>query len=38
VGPEVIEPLAWIILVITGRPAALDDMTGEGLDTLRSSL
>ncbi len=35
-GPEVIGPLGSIILAITGRPAALDDLSGEGVDTLRS--
>jgi hypothetical protein len=35
-GPEVTGPLASIILAITGRPAALDDLSGEGLDTLRA--
>jgi len=37
-GPEVAGPLASIIMVITGRPAALGDLCGEGLDTLRSRL
>jgi uncharacterized protein (TIGR03083 family) len=35
-GPEVSGPLASIILAITGRPAALADLSGEGLDMLRS--
>jgi uncharacterized protein (TIGR03083 family) len=35
-GPEVTGPLASIVLAITGRPAGLDDLSGEGLDTLRS--
>ena len=37
-GPEVAGPLASIILAITGRAAALDDLCGDGLDTLRSRL
>jgi uncharacterized protein (TIGR03083 family) len=37
-GPEVTGPLASIILAITGRPAGLDDLSGQGLDTLRSRL
>jgi uncharacterized protein (TIGR03083 family) len=36
VGPDVTGPLASIILAITGRPAGLDGLSGEGLDTLRS--
>jgi uncharacterized protein (TIGR03083 family) len=35
-GPEVTGPLASIILAITGRQSALDDLSGKGLDTLRS--
>jgi uncharacterized protein (TIGR03083 family) len=35
-GPEVAGPLASIVLAITGRAAALDDLSGEGLETLRS--
>jgi uncharacterized protein (TIGR03083 family) len=34
-GPEVVGPLASIILAITGRRAGLDDLTGDGLATLR---
>lgn len=37
-GPQVAGPLASIIMAITGRPAALDDLSGKGLDTLRSRL
>lgn len=37
-GPEVIGPLASIILAITGRAAALEDLSGEGRDLLRSRL
>jgi len=35
-GPEVTGPLASIILAITGRPTGLDDLSGEGLDALRT--
>ena len=35
-GPEVIGPLASIVMAITGRAAALGDLSGDGLDTLRS--
>jgi Mycothiol maleylpyruvate isomerase N-terminal domain len=35
-GSEVTGPLASIILAITGRQSALDDLSGKGLDTLRS--
>jgi uncharacterized protein (TIGR03083 family) len=34
-GPEVAGPLASIILAITGRRAGLDDLSGEGVATLR---
>jgi uncharacterized protein (TIGR03083 family) len=34
-GPEVVGPLASIILAITGRRAGLDDLSGEGVATLR---
>lgn len=37
-GPELSGPLLSIILAITGRSAALDDLSGEGLDTLRSRI
>lgn len=37
-GPDVTGPLASIIMAIAGRPRALDDLSGEGLDTLRSRL
>lgn len=37
-GPEVSGPLASIILAITGRPAGLADLAGEGLETLRSRI
>jgi hypothetical protein len=35
-GPRGHPPLASIIVAITGHPAALDDLSGEGLDTLRA--
>jgi hypothetical protein len=38
VGPEVTGPLASIVLAITGRPSALDDLSGHGLDTLRARI
>ena len=34
-GPEVAGPAFSLMLVIAGRPAALDDLSGEGLPTLR---
>lgn len=37
-GPEVSGPLASIILAITGRRAGLDDLSGEGLATLRARM
>ncbi len=37
-GPEVTGPLASIIMAIAGRPKALRDLSGDGLDTLRSRL
>ena len=37
-GPEVCGPAVSIILAITGRKAALDGLSGEGLDTLRQRL
>ena len=35
-GPEVSGPLVALILAMTGRKAVLDDLSGEGLETLRS--
>lgn len=35
-GPEVVGPALAIALAITGRAAALDDLTGDGVATLRS--
>lgn len=34
-GPEVAGPGISLVLAITGRPAGLDDLSGEGLATLR---
>jgi uncharacterized protein (TIGR03083 family) len=35
-GPEVSGPIVSIVLAMTGRTAALDDLSGEGVATLRS--
>ncbi len=35
-GPEVSGPAISLLLVMTGRAAALDDLSGEGLPTLRA--
>jgi uncharacterized protein (TIGR03083 family) len=35
-GPTVAGPMLSIVLAMTGRTAALDDLHGEGVDTLRS--
>jgi len=35
-GPEVTGPLLSLILAMTGRSAALADLSGEGVDTLKS--
>ncbi|TCO58315.1 maleylpyruvate isomerase family mycothiol-dependent enzyme [Actinocrispum wychmicini] len=37
-GPEVIGPIASIILAVTGRSTALTDLSGAGLSTLRARL
>jgi hypothetical protein len=37
-GPEVSGPLASIILAVTGRTAALSDLNGAGVETLRSRI
>jgi uncharacterized protein (TIGR03083 family) len=37
-GPEVDGPGEAILLVASGRPVALDELSGEGVDTLRSRL
>jgi uncharacterized protein (TIGR03083 family) len=34
-GPEVSGPILALVLAMTGRKAALDDLTGEGVATLR---
>jgi uncharacterized protein (TIGR03083 family) len=35
-GPEVTGPALSLVLAMTGRPAALDDLSGDGLGTFRS--
>lgn len=35
-GPEVSGPVASLVMAMTGRTAALDDLSGEGVATLRS--
>lgn len=35
-GPEVTGPAASLVIGIAGRKAALDDLSGEGLATLRT--
>jgi uncharacterized protein (TIGR03083 family) len=35
-GPEVSGPLLSLVMAMTGRKAALDDLTGDGVTTLRS--
>ena len=35
-GPEVSGPILSLVMVMTGRKAAVDDLTGEGVATLRS--
>jgi uncharacterized protein (TIGR03083 family) len=37
-GPEVAGPAISLVLAITGRPAALDDLSGEGLAALSQRL
>lgn len=37
-GPGVVGPLASIILAITGRKAGLDDLSGDGVETLRGRI
>lgn len=37
-GPEVSGPMASLVLALTGRKAALDDLSGEGLATLRGRM
>jgi uncharacterized protein (TIGR03083 family) len=35
-GPEVAGPIVSLVLAMTGRTAALDDLTGDGVATLRT--
>ena len=35
-GPEVTGPILTLVMAMTGRKAADDDLTGEGVETLRS--
>ena len=35
-GPEASGPIVALVLAMTGRKAALDDLTGDGVETLRS--
>jgi len=37
-GPEVAGPAISLVMAMTGRGAALDDLSGEGLATLRSRI
>jgi uncharacterized protein (TIGR03083 family) len=37
-GPEVAGPAVAIVLAITGRPAGLDDLAGDGVETLRQRM
>lgn len=37
-GPEVTGPIRALLLLLTGRTVALDDLAGDGTDELRSSL
>lgn len=37
-GPEVAGPALSLLLAATGRGVAVDDLTGEGVDTLRSRI
>lgn len=37
-GPEVSGPLVSLVLVMTGRQAALADLTGNGVNTLSSRM
>jgi uncharacterized protein (TIGR03083 family) len=36
-GPEIAGPIGALLLLLTGRTAALEQVTGEGADTLRSA-
>ena len=35
-GPEVSGPMISLVMAMTGRKAALDDLKGEGVETLRT--
>ena len=35
-GPEVAGPIGALLLLLTGRDAALEQLTGKGADSLRS--
>jgi hypothetical protein len=35
-GPEVTGPAIALVMAMTGRKAALDDLSGPGVDVLRS--
>ena len=35
-GPEVVGPIGALLLLLTGRDAALEQLTGAGADDLRS--
>jgi hypothetical protein len=37
-GPEVSGPAMSLLLAMTGRSASLDDLSGDGVDTLRSRM
>jgi uncharacterized protein (TIGR03083 family) len=37
-GPEAAGPIEGVLLTLTGRPAGLDDLSGPGVDVLRSRL
>jgi uncharacterized protein (TIGR03083 family) len=37
-GPEIAGPIGALLLLLTGREAALDHLTGDGADALRSAL
>jgi uncharacterized protein (TIGR03083 family) len=37
-GPQIEGPMESLILAMAGRPAGLEDLTGDGLDVLRSRL
>jgi hypothetical protein len=36
-GPDIAGPIGAILLLLTGRPAALEQLAGEGADALRST-